>query len=87
MDLINNKEDREKAINAIFEQNNKHNTEEPYKKDITYRDYKFRIVEINKKYQMAVYLEAIGYIVFKICNNKSECWDALNNFKLSDLFT
>lgn len=87
MDLINNKQYRERIIHKLFsndcKQDNKENNTNI--KEITYRDNKFRIGKIGDKYIMAIYLEGIGYVGFKNCTSMSECWNTLNNFNINDL--
>lgn len=89
MDLINNSQDRERAMNKLFsndcKQDNKDNITNI--KNIVYGGYNFRIAKLNKGYMMSVFLEGIGYVCFKSCNSMSDCWNTLNNFNINNLFS
>ena len=88
MDLINNSQDRQCAINKLFSNENTGNKDNNTNvKEIIYGGYKFRIGKRNEGYTMSVYLEGIGYVGFKSCNSMSECWDTLNNFNINYLFS
>ena len=60
-------------------------------KEITYQGRKFRIEEFemttgDKRLLMAIHIDEVGWVGFKICNSKSEVWNTLNNFTIDDLF-